>query len=137
STKRTLPIVNGEQEAGMRAAITTAILACALAVALTPSAARAQGISETDAQALREEIRRLNERLNRIEEAGQPRVVPAAPAPAAAAPVAQPPAAGALAAQQPAPVPGEKEINLREGLLQTVGLPRLEVGGARFTGFVV
>ena len=132
----------------MRAVITTAILACVLAVTLSPSAGRAQGISETEAQALREEIRRLNERLNRIEQAGQLRAVPAAPAPAAAAPspavpngaitpVAQPSTAGALTAQQPAPVPGEKEINLREGLLQTVGLPKLEVGGARFTGFVV
>ncbi|PYN05346.1 MAG: hypothetical protein DME07_00210 [Candidatus Rokuibacteriota bacterium] len=110
----------------MRAVITTAILACVLAVALSPSVARAQGISEAEAQALREEIRRLNERLNRLEQAGQPRV----------APMAQPPA-GALTAQQPAPVPGEREINLREGLLQTVGLPKLEVGGARFTGFVV
>jgi hypothetical protein len=104
----------------MRAVITTAVLACVLAAALSASAARAQGISDAEAQALREEIRRLNERLNRIEQAGQPRVVPAAPAPAAAA-----------------PVPGEKEINLRDNLVQTVGLPKLEVGGARFTGFVV
>src|SRR5439155_7976959 len=126
STQRSLTLVDSEQEAGMRAVITTAILACVLAVALSPSVARAQGISEAEAQALREEIRRLNERLNRLEQAGQPRV----------APMAQPPA-GALTAQQPAPVPGEREINLREGLLQTVGLPKLEVGGARFTGFVV
>jgi Putative beta-barrel porin-2, OmpL-like. bbp2 len=70
----------------MRVFITVAALSCVLAVALVPSAARAQGVNGTEAQALKEEIRRLNERLNRLEQAGQPRVAPAA-APAPVAPV--------------------------------------------------
>src|SRR2546425_12538289 len=65
------------QEAGMRAVVTIAVLACALATALFPSAARSQGLSAEEGQALREEIRRLNERLNRLELAGQSRVPPA------------------------------------------------------------
>src|SRR2546426_7662579 len=123
----------------MRAVITTAVLACILAVALSPSVARAQGMSEAEAQALREEIRRLNERLNRMEQAGQPRVIPAAqPAqPSPAAPVTPATPVVPVTAQVPAPVPGEKEINLRENILQVVGLPKPELAGARFTGFFV
>jgi len=121
----------------MRVVVTIAVLACALAAALLPSAARAQGLSAAEAQALREEIRRLNERLNRLEQAGQPRVVPVAPpppvAPTAVAPAAAP--AGSLSAQVTAP--GEKEIDLRENILQVVGLPKPELGGFRFTGFFV
>jgi hypothetical protein len=127
----------------MRAVVTIAVLACALVGALLPSAARAQGLSAEDAQALREEIRRLSERLNRLEQAGQPRVAPAAPtAPVSAPPVVAPamitPAAAppsSLSAQVTAP--GEKEIDLRDNILQAIGLPKPELGGFRFTGFFV
>ena len=131
----------------MRAVVTIAVLALALAVTLPRSAAQAQGVNGTEAQALMEEIRRLNERLNRLEQAGQPRVVPAAPAPSAPAPPVAPAAAvtpagpltpaGPVTAQVPAPVPGEKETDLRENILQVIGLPKPELGGARFTGFFV
>jgi hypothetical protein len=133
---------------------TIAAVSCALSVALAPSA-RAQGVDGTEAQALREEIRRLNERLNRLEQAGQPRVAPTvAPAPLAPAappvapdtagppavvtPPAVPPVPSALvAAQAPAPVPGEKEVDFRDHPLQLIGLPKPEVGGFRFSGFFV
>ena len=123
----------------MRAVVTIAVLACSLAITLMPSVARAQGITAEEAQTLREEIRRLNERLNRMEQAGQPRVIPAAqPAqPSPAAPVTPATPVVPVTAQVPAPVPGEKEINLRENILQVVGLPKPELGGARFTGFFV
>src|SRR5881397_4108164 len=117
------------QEVGMRALVTIAVLACALAAALYPSAARAQGLSAEEAQTLREEVRRLNERLNRLEQAGQPRVVPTAPTtPVTAAPPAAP--ASAISAQVTAP--GEKAVELRDNILQTIGLPKPEVGGFRF-----
>jgi putative OmpL-like beta-barrel porin-2 len=131
----------------MRAVVTIAVLALALAVTLPRSAAQAQGVNGTEAQALREEIRRLNERLNRLEQAGQPRVIPAAPAPSAPAPPVAPaavvapaaplPPAGPITAQVPAPGPGEREVDLRENILQVIGLPKPEIGGARFTGFFV
>jgi len=54
----------------MRSVVTIAVLALALAVTLPRSAAQAQGVNGTEAQALMEEIRRLNERLNRLEQAG-------------------------------------------------------------------
>jgi len=118
----------------MRTLVTLAVLACSLAAALCPSAARAQGLSAEEAQALREEVRRLNERLNRLEQAGQPRVVPTAPTtPVTAAPPAAP--ASAISAQVTAP--GEKAVELRDNILQTIGLPKPEVGGFRFTGFFV
>ena len=60
----------------MRAVVTTAVLLLALATALPPGAAQAQSVNETDAQALRDEVRRLNERLNRLEDTGKPQAVP-------------------------------------------------------------
>src|SRR5437870_7164939 len=141
------------QEAGMRAVVTIAVLACALATALFPSAARSQGLSAEERQALREEIRRLNERLHRLELAGQSRAPPAAPTasvsspavvtPAAVAPGTVTPAVIAPAAAPPSSLsaqvtaPGEKEIDLRENILQVIGLPKPELGGFRFTGFFV
>src|SRR5262249_61616712 len=55
------PVFHDAQEVGMRALVTLAVLACALAAALCPSAALAQGLSAEEAQTLRDEIRRLNE----------------------------------------------------------------------------
>jgi len=123
----------------MRALITIAVLACALAAALCPSAARAQGLSAEEAQALREEIRRLNERLNRLEQAGQPRVAPAAVVPPAVVTpaVAAPPTAPTSSISAQGTAPAEKEIELRDNILQTIGLPKPEIGGFRFTGFFV
>ena len=96
----------------MRAVVTIAVLACSLAITLMPSVARAQGITTEEAQALREEIRRLNERLNRMEQAGQPSVIPAAqPAqPSPAAPVTPATPVAPATAQVPAPVPGRERL---------------------------
>src|SRR5437762_11292638 len=83
-----------------------------------PCFAQAAGASEIEL--LRQEMRRLQERLQKIEQAS-------APAPAAA------PAVGPVAAQAPpvvAPRPGE-----REHPLETLGLPKPEVGGLRISGF--
>ena len=135
----------------MRAVITIAVLLLALAVALPPSVAQAQSVNGTEAQALRDEIRRLNDRLSRLEDADRPRVIPAAPTtqvapapPVEPGPALTPPApplapAGAVTAQvpTPAPVPGEKETDFRENILQVIGLPKPEVGGFRLTGFFV
>jgi Putative beta-barrel porin-2, OmpL-like. bbp2 len=148
----------------MRTFITVAAVACTLVVALGSSAARAQGVNGTEAQVLREEILRLNERLNRLEQAGQPRVAPAAapaplppalpiapapqspapsiaPAPASPPAVATPPTpaipAGLVAAQALPPTPGEKEVDFRDHPLNLMGLPKPEVGGFRFFGFFV
>src|SRR6267142_5021533 len=120
----------------MRALVTIAVLACAVAAALYPSAGRDQGLSAEEAQTLREEIRRLNERLNRLEQAGQPRVVPAPPntpvtaappsvvppavvtpavvAPVVASAVAAPPVAPASSISAQVTAPAEKEIDLRD-----------------------
>lgn len=118
----------------MRAVVTIAVLVGALAVTLPASVAWAQGVSTEDAQALREEIRRLNERLNRMEQSAQPRVIPAAQGvPGTPAGPLMP----AMPVTAQAPVPGEREINLRENILQVVGLPKPELGGAKFSGFVV
>src|SRR2546426_4669036 len=87
-------------------------------------------------------------------EPGPPRMIPAAPAapvtpaaplaPAAAVtpvapvtPAAPLAPAGAVTAQVPPPTPGEKEADFRENILQVIGLPKPELGGARFTGFFV
>ncbi len=111
----------------MRALITIAVLTCALAAALCPSVARAQGLSAEEAQSLRDEIRRLT-----------PAVAPAVVAPAVVTPVvAAPPAAPAKSISAQVTAPAEKEIELRDNILQTIGLPKPEVGGFRFTGFFV
>lgn len=75
-------------------------------------------------EALKQELRRLQQRLDELER----RQVPA-PAPTPAAPTAAPPVA---------PRAGETEIKLeRETLLETVGLPKPEVGGVKITGFFI
>jgi len=140
----------------MRAAVTFAVLLLALATALPRGAALAQSVNGTDAQVLRDEIRRLNERLNRLEDNGKPQVGPAA-APAqttppqatpatpvepatAVAPSAPPPVSPGIVTAQvpPTPVPGEREIKLeREHPFEVVGLPKPEVAGFRIGGFFV
>ncbi len=91
------------------------------AAATAPASAETPAASEIEA--LRQELRRLQERLQRLEQAQR---APAAPA-AAQAPPAPPPMA---------PAPGEKEIQLdRGGLLEALGLPKPEVAGVRFGGF--
>ena len=134
--------------------VTIAVLLLALAIAPLPGAARAQSVNGTEAQALRDEIRRLNERLNRLEDAGKPQAVPAAaPAqatPAQAAPRAPiepatavtpptpPPVSPEMVTAQVPPTTGEREIKLeRDHPFEVVGLPKPEVAGFRIGGFFV
>lgn len=87
-----------------------------------PTPAGAQPVSEVEA--LGQEIRKLQDRLQRLEQARSPRIVPAA------APVAQAPVPG------PAPAAGEREIRLeREHPLEAIGLGKPEMAGFRFSGF--
>ncbi|MGH7277342.1 MAG: outer membrane beta-barrel protein, partial [Candidatus Rokuibacteriota bacterium] len=80
--------------------------------------------SEVDV--LKDEIRKLQQRLERLER------VPAPPPPAVA-----PGRPAAPVAIQPPP-PGDREIRLdREHILETVGLPKPEVGGVKISGFFV
>jgi hypothetical protein len=76
----------------------------------------------SEVEALQQEILKLQERLNRLEQTQRPAVTP-------------------VAAQAQAPVaprPGEREILLeKENILETIGLPKPEVAGAKFTGFFV
>jgi hypothetical protein len=94
---------------------------------LAPVPARAQ-VPRSEVELLREEIRKLQERLDRLERGVQP--PPAATPPAAAPPVVQAPA--------PEPRPGEREISLdREHPFEVIGLPKPEIAGFRFGGFFV
>jgi len=75
----------------------------------------------SEVQALRQEILKLQERLNRLEQTQRPAVTPAA-----------------AQAQPFKPPPGEREISLeKENILETIGLPKPEVAGVKFTGFAV
>jgi hypothetical protein len=109
-----------------------ASLACSL---VSPAPALAQGTaSPSEIEALRQELRRLQERLQKLEQAQT--APPAAAPPAAAPPAGVPPAM--TQAPAPAPVPGEQEIGLeREHIFERFGLPRPEIGGVRISGFFV
>jgi hypothetical protein len=86
----------------------------------------------SEVETLREEVRKLQERLNRLEQTQPPRILPAAPG--SAPPLAQAPAP--TRPREPGPVPGEREIQLeREHPLETLGLPKPAVAGARISGF--
>src|SRR5215510_2185452 len=111
-----------------------------LLVVLAPQPGLAQApLSEMEQ--LRQEVRELRERLQRIEQprpavtpVATPASVPAVPA-AAQAPA---PAQSPLLTQAPpiAPRPGEREITLeREHPFELLGLPKPELGGVRFSGF--
>ena len=97
-----------------------------------PRVALAQGTAASEIEALKREIRQLQERLNRIEQS-QTTVAPVAPPRAAQTP---PPATPAVPA--PPPVAGEREISLgREHPLEVIGLAKPEVAGVRISGFFV
>jgi hypothetical protein len=87
----------------------------------------------SEVEVLRQEIQKLQDRLNRLEQSQ--RAPAQAGVPAAVVPVA---------AQAPSPVaqltprPGEREIQLDRGHpLEVLGLPKPEIGGLRLAGFFV
>src|SRR5437763_14241079 len=96
-------------------------------LASSPLPCFAQAAGAAEIELLRQEMRRLQERLQKIEQAR---------APAPTAPVVVP-----VAAQAPpvvAPRPGERELQLeREHPLETLGLPIPEVAGLRIPGLFV
>ena len=105
------------------------IVAALLAMPASPGFAQTSApASEIDQ--LKQELKRMQERLQKLEQA------PPAPAPA----VAPTPSLVPVAAQAPPipPRPGEREILLdREHPLEVFGLSKPELGGARIAGFFV
>src|SRR5439155_7949188 len=96
----------------------------------------AQTAAPTEVEALKQELRRMQDPLQRLEQSqqgNQAQQQRQAPGP--------PPAVLPLAAQAPptvAPRPGEYQVQLeREHPLETVGLPKPEVAGVRISGFFV
>ncbi len=120
-----------------RFAVSLLAALAALASAPAPVPAQAPG-GTSEIEALRQELRRLQERLQRLEQAQQQAPPPGPPGPAttsAPPPAAPPPRPGEREIPIP-PRPGEREIPLeREHPLEALGLPRPEVAGVRFSGF--
>lgn len=88
--------------------------------------------SSSEVEALRQEIQKLQERLNRLEQSQRAPV----PAPAVQAPTPAPAAPPPTA--QVALRPGEREIQLeRSHPLEVIGLPKPEIGTLRLSGFFV
>jgi putative OmpL-like beta-barrel porin-2 len=102
--------------------VCAAVLAAAL-MALGPRPGLAQ-TPRSEVEQLKQELRRIQERLQKLEQQQS------APAPAPAAAQLPPPAV--------TPRPGERDITLeREHPFEVLGLPKPEIGGVRFSGFFV
>src|SRR5213593_1435377 len=118
----------------MRRLLATLVMTGVFVHAIWIGSALAQ--TAADFEALKQELRRMQDRLQRLEQAEpvdrapQPRLAPS-PSPVAVPLAAQaPPAVG--------PRPGEREIQLeREHPAEMVGLPKPEIGGVRISGFFV
>ena len=132
----------------MRRLLATLITTSVFVHALWSGSAFAQAAPPTEVEALKQELRRMQDRLQRLEQSQQgnqaqgrdqvqehDQVQGQSPAPG------PPPAVLPLAAQAPptvAPRPGEYQVQLeREHPLETVGLPKPEVAGVRISGFFV
>src|SRR5213592_1649444 len=118
----------------MRRLLATLVTTGVFVHAIWSGSALAQ--TAADFEALKQELRRMQDRLQRLEQAEpvdrapQPRLAPS-PLPVAVPLAAQaPPAVG--------PRPGEREIQLeREHPAEMAGLPKPEIGGVRISGFFV
>src|SRR2546425_837932 len=118
----------------MRRLLATLVTTGVFVHAIWSGSALAQ--TAADFEALKQELRRMQDRLQRLEQAEpvdrapQQRLAPS-PSPVAVPLAAQaPPAVG--------PRPGEREIQLeREHPAEMVGLPKPEIGGVRISGFFV
>jgi hypothetical protein len=106
---------------------------CTMVAMVTLGAGPASAqVPQSEIDALKGEIKRLQERLERLERMQRP----APPPPVAAPPPAAPPAVAAPLPPAPPAREGEREIRLeREHILETVGLPKPEIAGTRFSGF--
>lgn len=113
----------------MRGLVSRTAIALAMLSVFGATPVLGQGTPSSEIEALRQELMRLQERLQRIEQSQT------AVAPAATQPIAAPAAPSPVALIQR---PGEREIQLeREHPLETLGLPKPEVGGVRLSGFFV
>src|SRR2546422_2234974 len=118
----------------MRRRLATLVTTGVFVHAIWSGSALAQ--TAADFEALKQELRRMQDRLQRLEQAEpvdrapQQRLAPS-PSPVAVPLAAQaPPAVG--------PRPGEREIQLeREHPAEMAGLPKPEIGGVRISGFFV
>jgi Putative beta-barrel porin-2, OmpL-like. bbp2 len=124
----------------MRNSLSVRAVAGALLAVLSggsPLFAQSSG-SSSEIETLRQELRRLQERLQKLEEA-QRASPPATAAPAAAPSPAAPPAP-IVATPPVAPRPGEAEVSLeRENIVEVIGLPKPVIPGlgTKFSGFFV
>src|SRR5205823_1898471 len=126
----------------MQRPIRAAIVVAVSVIALAASSAYAQ-TGPSEIEQLKQELWRMQERLQKLEQQ-QPQAPPPSPPAAGAAtgPTAAPGSGAAAAQAPPAPVlvqrPGERGILLeREHPLEVLGLPKPELGGVRFSGFFV
>src|SRR5262245_7439505 len=102
------------------------VVVAAVLSALAPQSGLAQ-TAVSEVEQLKQELRRIQERLQKLEEQQTKPTPPPTPVPAAHEPA--PPVA---------PRPGEREISLeREHPFELLGLPKPEIGGIRFSGFFV
>jgi hypothetical protein len=112
-----------------------AVVLTGVTIVASPTLVLAEATS-SEIEQLKQEMRRLQERLDKLERQPQQ----ARPAPPPVTTGAPTPAAAGVAATQavPPPPPGEREINLeREHPLEVLGLPKPELGGVRISGFFV
>jgi hypothetical protein len=109
----------------MRSCLGAVVFTVVTLIGLTPSSGLAQtGLSEVEQ--LRQELRRMQERLRKVEQQQATPITVQTPVPAPAQPAPAP----------AAPRPGEREILLeREHPLEVLGLPKPEIGGVRISGF--
>src|SRR5213595_3888042 len=129
----------------MRRLLATLITTGVFVLALWSGSAFAQTAAPTEVEALKQELRRMQDRLQRLETRRDNRDSSAgfarATRPGGGSEGAVEAPSDDLAAQAPptvAPRPGEYQAQLeREHPLETVGLPKPEVAGVRISGFFV
>src|SRR2546425_11486667 len=111
------------------------LTACAIVLLLIGPGWVSPALGQTassEVEALRQEIQKLQERLNRLEQSQR------APGPPVVPPSAQAPAPPPAPTVQLPPRPGEREVLLeRSHPLEVIGLPKPEVGTLRLSGFFV
>ena len=125
----------------MRKCMRVLVVVAVGSIALLPARALAQTTTSSEVELLKQELKRLQERLQKLEQAQSAPAPAPAPAPAAppgATTTTAPVAPGLVPVAQVPPRPGETEIQLdREHIFERFGLPRPELGGVRFSGFFV
>jgi hypothetical protein len=107
-----------------RVPFASGIIVTAIMISLGPAcpAFAENAASAAEVEFLRQQLRRLQDRLDRLERAPLPTAIPAT----------------AQAAQPPVLPPGERELSQEEETpLETLGLPKPEIAGTRIAAFLV